>query len=298
MAIPKDFNYKDEDDFIQRFLVPLLQRLGFALVVNYHGKREFGKDLVFMEIDRFGHVRYCGLQAKYEQSISLNGIEGLISDCKQAFANPFVHPNTGGQERIEIFYAVNGGSVSDEAKDHYFKSLQCPEGRSVRLFDGKSLLMLDRWATVNRIDAITERLGGLLVDVRYNRSITDHVRRTLENYFCGHSKEIPPSRFRLEACSAYMACPFIAQEKFIGHVEKYWETAFKLNRDNELLCFPFPSDRHMQIVERDLGFLKDLDEQGSTLEIEVLKILWVCGMGSSVASPEIGPLTQAQSGRW
>src|SRR5947208_1568790 len=109
MAFPLEFKYTNEEDFIQRFLIPLLQRLGFSLVVNYHGHSEFGKDLIFGEIDRFGHVRYHGLQAKYEQSISLNEVETLIKDARQAFANPFTHPQTGSVERISSFYAINGG---------------------------------------------------------------------------------------------------------------------------------------------------------------------------------------------
>ncbi len=56
MAIPPDFNYANEDSFIQGFLIPLLQKLGFLLVVNYHGTAEFGKDLIIAEVDRFGHV--------------------------------------------------------------------------------------------------------------------------------------------------------------------------------------------------------------------------------------------------
>ena len=87
MAIPAEFAFANEDAFVQNFLIPLLRRLGFSLVVNYHGRTEFGKDLVFAEVDRFGHVRYHGLQAKYEARISLNGIEDLIRDCKQAFEN-------------------------------------------------------------------------------------------------------------------------------------------------------------------------------------------------------------------
>ena len=64
MAIPGEFTYADEAGFITRFVLPLLQRLGYSLVVNYHGTREFGKDLVFGEIDRFGHVVYHGMQVK------------------------------------------------------------------------------------------------------------------------------------------------------------------------------------------------------------------------------------------
>jgi hypothetical protein len=121
VSFPAEFRYANEDDFIQRFLIPLITRMGFY-VVNYHGVSEFGKDLIFAEIDRFGHVRYHGLQAKYESSFSLKDSESLIDDCRQAFANPFKHPQTGATERISTFYAVNGGSVSDQATTHFFNS--------------------------------------------------------------------------------------------------------------------------------------------------------------------------------
>jgi len=46
----KEFQFRDQ------FVMPLLVRLGFGLVVNYHGAREFGRDVIFGEVDRFGHV--------------------------------------------------------------------------------------------------------------------------------------------------------------------------------------------------------------------------------------------------
>ncbi len=67
--------FVDEAQFRDRFLIPLLQRLGFAIVVNYHGDQEFGKDIVFGEIDRFGTVVYHAMQAKRAESISLSDAE-------------------------------------------------------------------------------------------------------------------------------------------------------------------------------------------------------------------------------
>jgi hypothetical protein len=88
MAIPDEFQFEGEVEFIEKFVIPLLQRLGFSMIVNYHGSREFGKDLIFAEVDRFGYIRYLGLQAKYEPSIGLDEMRGLVTDCKQAFENP------------------------------------------------------------------------------------------------------------------------------------------------------------------------------------------------------------------
>ena len=84
--------YSDEDDFVQRFLVPLLGRLGFGIVVNHHGQSEAGMDLIVGEIDRFAHVRYHGIQAKFENSISKSASHGLVQDATEAFADEFTHP--------------------------------------------------------------------------------------------------------------------------------------------------------------------------------------------------------------
>ena len=62
-------SYANEMESVQRFLVPLLGRLGFGIVVNRHGQSEAGMDLIVGEIDRFAHVRYHGVQAKFEASI-------------------------------------------------------------------------------------------------------------------------------------------------------------------------------------------------------------------------------------
>ena len=52
MAVPVELRtFENEADFRDRFVMPLLHRLGFSVVVNYHGQR-------FGEIDRFGHVLY------------------------------------------------------------------------------------------------------------------------------------------------------------------------------------------------------------------------------------------------
>jgi hypothetical protein len=137
MAIPKEFTFASEEDFVQRFLIPLLHRLGFSVVANYHRTQgELGKDLVFAEIDR------C-FQAKYVGSIGLSAVETLIQDCRQAFANPFTRPHTHTAERIQTFYAVNGGSISEDARQHFFGSVGQPLATCARVLDGKALLALD-----------------------------------------------------------------------------------------------------------------------------------------------------------
>jgi hypothetical protein len=85
----KEFQFRD------KFVMPLLVQLGFGIVVNYHGKRELGRDVIFGDLDRFGHVVYFGMQIKYELSIGLSASHDLVHDVVEATNNPFRHPETG-----------------------------------------------------------------------------------------------------------------------------------------------------------------------------------------------------------
>jgi len=98
MPIPAEFERyreprKSEENFIQKLLKPLLQRLGYYSVRDYHGSREFGKDLVFAEVDRFAEISYHGLQAKYEDSVSLT-MAGRWTPFKHLQTRSSIHQHT------------------------------------------------------------------------------------------------------------------------------------------------------------------------------------------------------------
>jgi hypothetical protein len=222
MTIPADFNYENEDDFNQRFLIPLLLRLGFSVIANFHGHSEFGKDIVFAEIDRFGHIRYNAIQSKYVASIGLNAVEELILDCKQAFAHEFRHPQTGSQERISSFYAVNGGSISEQAIQHFFATLQPCYGANVRILQAKDLLVLDRWsATKGRADEL-RILTGVLLEVRFNRRQLNKVVFDMEKSISKSGHFYPFTSVKADAISAFLTLPVYLDPPLIQLAEQYW----------------------------------------------------------------------------
>lgn len=272
MTIPKEFQYRNEEDFVQRLLVPLLHRLGFSIVVNYHGKREFGKDIVFGEIDRFGHVRYNALQAKYVPNISLSAIEEIVLDCKQAFLNPFVHPHTGSSEYIQAFYAVNGGTFSDEAATHFFNAVGLPFSACSRLLDAKSVMALDRWATLNRIEAVGSLLKGILVEIRYNRKIAAFVRPYIENYLQGTGTEIPTERLRTEASSDYITRPVLPRESLAQNMIQYWHDARRVNWDLDFAHINTEANRRT-LLTHALKYLTELVRIDVSITAEVQEAL-------------------------
>ena len=260
MPIPPEFDYTNEDDFTQRFLIPMLQRLGYLLVVNYHGHAELGKDLIFAEIDRFGHVRYHGLQAKYEPSISLNEVESLITDCKQAFSNPFTHPQTGTVERISSFYAVNGGSIGPKAVQHYFNSLLPTYGGNSRLLQAKGLLTLDRWASRNQTENVIAVVNGLKIELSLNRLITSKWAPVLQSRINGREMSWCMEQFKVDAVSAYLTQPILQAFFDAAEILHYWRLCNLCNRVFDLLMTDaIALSNKDEVVKTCFNHLTDID---------------------------------------
>ncbi len=238
MSIKSEFELyreprKSEENFIQKFLKPLLQRLGFYSVRDYHGTKEFGKDLVFAEIDKFAEISYHGLQAKFEESIGLSMAEELVADAMQAFANPFTHPSTHHTHRITTFVAVNAGSVSEQARTHFFNRMG-PHAGSCRVFDGKDILTMDRAAYLGRGQLITETLDGLLFRIGHNRNLVNMIVSGLNV----EPRQMHLSRLSDSACAAYLIRPLSNMGVSVDVVTLYTNQVRMLNKCIDGLAIP------------------------------------------------------------
>ncbi len=223
--------YSNEHDFVQRFLVPLLGRLGFGIVVNHHGQSEAGMDLIVGEIDRFAHVRYHGVQAKFENSISKSASHGLVQDATEAFADEFTHPQTGATHRISSFYAVNAGSISDEARALFFSLLQNKHGDNVKLLDGKDLLALDRSAAV-RAESTRNLLLALLMEMRRTSATLSRLLPRLQAIIDGDGNNVvyPFERLRLVAVEVWLGSPVLMSDLPSMQIEDLHSLASAFNR--------------------------------------------------------------------
>lgn len=282
MPISSELHYANEEGFAQDFLIPMLQKLGFLLVINTHGRTEFGRDLVFSEVDRFGHVKYHGLQAKYVASISLNGIEDLVRDCKQAFENPFAHPQTGTSERISSFYVATAGSVGPEASQHYFNSLLKLYAGNVRLLQGKDLVVLDRWASTARRERVVELLSGLLVELNYNEKYALPSLLSSMRELQAGTGTWALWRLRADTASSYLREPFMTSTLNVDRILNYWHLALLCNKQVDLVGQGIlaPGDR-LSLTANAIDNLTELQATGVAIRSDILAVLQSLGVASS-----------------
>ena len=112
-----------EDHFIDRVLLPLIERMGFQRVrkVSYHGRNEFGSDILpFRHSNPLGTLEYYALQAK---AVSIHGTSSksgnageLISQANQAFNVAFFDDLDNERKRIDKFIIATSKAITPDAR--------------------------------------------------------------------------------------------------------------------------------------------------------------------------------------
>lgn len=114
----EDFS-KDEQKFSKKLILPLLRRMKFDNVQYNHGKKEYGRDFLFSEINKFGETRYYGMQVKAGNvSGKVNSeIDMLIGQLNDAFAMPFYRLGNKNPHYISTFIIAISGYFMENAKE-------------------------------------------------------------------------------------------------------------------------------------------------------------------------------------
>lgn len=272
MAIPKEFvnTFKNERAFVDRFIIPLFRRLGFSQIFDFQGPTEFGKDVIFGDVDAFGHPNYFGVQAKYVDSIGMGEATKLAEQCTIAFQNVFKHPRRITDEQIGRFYAVNGGEFSDHFRQVFRNALPQMLRGSVICLDGNDLLTIERTAGVRSVRVIRERLLGLRFELEYNKaaifggnvtggpfglSFMKGIREYLTKYSL--EQNIPLVGLWLEASSQYVAQPFAfpdvdKQKDFYDVMFGYWSACRAIVATIDSLRLPQNKETANRIIAHAL----------------------------------------------
>jgi hypothetical protein len=110
---------EDERKFSLEVLLPLFRNMSFLDVKYNHGKREFGKDVTFSEINRLGIRRNYGVQVKAGDLSGEAGakIDKIIAQIADAFPMSYVDTTSREERFITDLIIAISGRFTDNAKD-------------------------------------------------------------------------------------------------------------------------------------------------------------------------------------
>jgi hypothetical protein len=116
--------FNNEAEFREKFVKPLLNRLGFYGVSEQHGTQEFGKDFVFSELHRLGGMRHHAAQVKHVESLNQgSAVNDLLSQVSQAFATPFHRADSIRECHVSSVYMFNSGTITANARTQLVSDL-------------------------------------------------------------------------------------------------------------------------------------------------------------------------------
>lgn len=177
--------YKNEAEFRNSFVRPLLTKLGFLSIAELDGSQEFGKDFVFSEITPFGFMRHYGIVVKHEKKLNQPGklCETVLSQIKQAFSVSFSLPESAKESHVSSVLVMNSGSISPNA-EHWMRSELFREryGENVHIFSGERLLQLDNTVAFNQQQMLIPRLLGLENSIKLNVIVWNSIEESLPDF--------------------------------------------------------------------------------------------------------------------
>lgn len=124
----------DEVKFTIEVLLPLFRSMGFIDIKYNHGKREFGKDVTFSEMDKFGVRRNYGVQVKAGDLSGEAGskIDKIIGQIGDAFSMHYIDITSRERRCISDFIIAISGRFTDNAKDKIVEKIK---RRNIYFFD-------------------------------------------------------------------------------------------------------------------------------------------------------------------
>ncbi|MCE5263696.1 MAG: hypothetical protein LLG97_09200 [Deltaproteobacteria bacterium] len=141
----------NEAEFTVRVVLPILRKLGFANIKYNHGRREYGKDIVFARLTEFQELEHWAAQVKYGDIDGGAGseIDKIITQADDAFKMPFYDIYTRQQQRISKLVVIASGKFTENATEKICDKI---ESHALR----NNLVFLDG----DKIETLAERFRG------------------------------------------------------------------------------------------------------------------------------------------
>jgi hypothetical protein len=137
-----------EDEFIEKVLVPLFQRLQFRRVspTGHKDKSlEFGKDLWMKFQLPTGHWLYFCAQVKKDKIDSNNAsgqknVSNIVSQARMAFDHPIFDPEENRKVLLDHLFIISAGEITKAAKHWLIEQLDNSQRRQIIFMDRAELL--------------------------------------------------------------------------------------------------------------------------------------------------------------
>lgn len=135
---------KDEPKFSKELILPLLRKMKFDNVIYNHGKKEYGRDFFFSEINKFNEPVYYGMQVKAgDVSGRVNSeIDMLIGQLNDAFSMPFYILGNQNPYYISSFVIAISGKFMENAKEKIIHKIPKELLGNVYFWDKEKMLEL------------------------------------------------------------------------------------------------------------------------------------------------------------
>jgi hypothetical protein len=255
--------FEDETEFREKFVKPLLNRLGYYGVSEQHGTQEFGKDFVFSELHRLGGMRHYAAQVKHERIIKQGkSVTALLSQVQQAFAKLFKRADSPRDCHISAVYVFNSGGITAGAKEQLLSELQRERyGDNVHFLDAERLEALNEWATLQSDANARARLLGL-------RSALRFVITTLEKYSATGKPDYQP--IFINGIELYLSEPVACTEQLLPSLFALWQV-LQFIEQMRVVLVKYPKD--IAGWERNAPGVKDAAQRAIRRGIAICNIV-------------------------
>ena len=137
-----------EDDFIEKVLVPLFQRLGFRRVSTTGHKDkslEFGKDLWMKYQLPTSHWIYFCAQVKKDKLDSnnasgLKNVSNVLTQARMAIDHPIFDPELGRKVLLDHLFLVSAAEITKAARTWLIEQLDRSQRRHIIFVDREEFL--------------------------------------------------------------------------------------------------------------------------------------------------------------
>jgi hypothetical protein len=138
-------NAENEKEFTLGTVLPIIRKLGFHNVRYNHGKREFGRDVLFARVTEFQDLEFWGAQIKFGNvsGAAVADVNELLMQLDDAFKMPFYDLYTKQQQRISKLAIIISGKFTENAIEKICEKIESHALRNNLIFsDGEKLATL------------------------------------------------------------------------------------------------------------------------------------------------------------